>query len=114
MSHASHQAMRRDMDKTSRLEKLLILKPKPYNFYNTDISYINLSLQKVDQIFIFWANQSLKLSRSTCFHEFKSSLRAPMFQNMKEWLYQKHEPHSFAFQKMPKMIMTSSQLVLGI
>ena len=35
--------------------------------------YINLSPQKIDQILGFWASQNLKLSRSICFCEFKSS-----------------------------------------
>ena len=31
-------------------------------------------MKKIDQIFGFWASQSLKLSRNTCFRGFKSSL----------------------------------------
>ena len=54
-------------------EKLLILNPKASNSYATDNSVINLPQDKIDRIFGFWAGQSVKLTRSTCFHVLKSS-----------------------------------------
>ena len=54
-------------------EKLLILNPKAPSSYTTDNSVINLPQEKIDRIFGFWAGQSVKLTRSTCFRVLKSS-----------------------------------------
>ena len=54
-------------------EKLLILNPKAPSSYTADNSVINLPQEKIYRIFGFWAGQSVKLTRSTCFHVLKSS-----------------------------------------
>ena len=54
--------------------KELIFKPKASSFHATEFSYINFIPQEIDQILGFWAGQSLKLRRNTCFRRFKSSL----------------------------------------
>ena len=59
---------------TNRREKVLIFKPKAPSFYTIEFSSINFFLEKIGQIFDFWAVQSLKLRRNTCFCGFKSSL----------------------------------------
>ena len=66
--------MRQDMWHGCRLGKLLTFEPKALSFCTTDFSYINISPYKTDHIFYLWVNQSLKLSRNTCFCRFKSSL----------------------------------------
>ena len=59
------------MDTKSRPGKLLTLKPRAFSFYTTNFSYMNIFPKKIDQILGFWASQSLKLRRSTCFGRFK-------------------------------------------
>ena len=62
------------IDTTSRRDKVLIFKPKAPSFHTTEFSRMNIFPQKIDPIFGFWAGQSLKLRRNTCFRGFISSL----------------------------------------
>ena len=51
-----------------------MFKPKAPSFRTTAFYYINFFPEKIDQIFGFWADQTLKLRRNTCFRGIKSSL----------------------------------------
>ena len=51
-----------------------MFKPKAPSFCTTEFYYINFFPENIDKIFGFWAGQTLKLRRNTCFRGIKSSL----------------------------------------
>ena len=78
-SHVSHWAIvksdkiRNTEAKINRQGKVIIFKSKVFSIYTTEFAYVNIFPKKIVQIFSFWAGQSLRLSRNTCFLGFKSS-----------------------------------------
>ena len=63
-----------DADTISSRGKLLVFKLKALIFHIRDFFLYKHFLVKMDQILGFWASQSLKSNRNTCFRGFKSSL----------------------------------------
>ena len=87
---------------TSRRGKALLFKPKTLSFYTTDFSYITIFPKKIDKIFGFWVDQSLKVSRNTYFRGFKSSLAVNSHVAKPGRLaLSKMRTSTFCFQKMP-------------
>ena len=61
----------KERDSTGKRGVRTNLKPKVHDFYATGISHYEFNSEKKALMFGFWANQTVKLSRSTSFCVFK-------------------------------------------
>ena len=76
-------------------------KSNALSFYTTDFSYLNIFPQKIDQIFGFWAGQSLKAEIPAFVDISLCSWRTRTQQILKCWSFQKCEHQPFVFRKVP-------------